>query len=155
MVIVPDPIFVSGRRTRGLYTANDALLCEESEGIIDRLARYGANLLANHLGNIVRRAVRLCRDGVQHSDSLGRHVDPMVSEKLGGYLEHFASIALILDFVKICFLSTYSQEVGLGRGALPMAAREEARIARDAFPCRTMRGGSIAREDKVIGLWRA
>src|SRR5581483_8346157 len=72
---------VSRRRTRGLNPAQQSLVGEGGQGVVDRLPGDGADLAPDGLVDVVRRAVRPFRDGFQHRDALGRDLNAVAAQK--------------------------------------------------------------------------
>ena len=85
VMVVPDPIFIKGGRTRGLNAADETLFDQHSKGIVNRLLRNGPNVGADVLGDRVHRAVRPVRDGLQHGQALGRDGDAILAEQVGRF----------------------------------------------------------------------
>jgi hypothetical protein len=99
VVIVPNPILIPRRRPGRLNAPDEPLLRQDSEGIVHPLPRDGPNLGAHVLGNGIRRPMGTPRHRPKHGQSLRRHLDTMVSKRLGRIC-HAGSIDHFLDFVK-------------------------------------------------------
>jgi hypothetical protein len=72
VVVVSNPILVACRRAGGLDTSDEALVDQESQGVVYRLARDGPDFGPHHIGDVVCRAVRSTRHRPQDSEALGR-----------------------------------------------------------------------------------
>jgi len=92
VVVVADPILVARRRASGLDPADDALLGQEAECVVDCLSGYGANLGAYILGDFVRRTMGPPRHRPQHGNTLGRDMDLMLPKEFGGVVGHGENI---------------------------------------------------------------
>ncbi len=80
VMVVADPIFVSRRRPRRLDPPDDVVLGEEGQGVVDRLPGNCPDVLSDDLGDVVRRAVRMGRNGTQHGEPLRRDLEAPVAE---------------------------------------------------------------------------
>lgn len=80
VVMIPDPIFVAGRRTGRLDAPDEALLNQEAERVVNRLARDGSDIGTHILGDGVCRAVGATRNRSQHGQALGCNLDAAFAE---------------------------------------------------------------------------
>ena len=88
MVVVTDTILITGRRPRGLDAPDDALLGQDSQRVVDRLSRNGADFVTNILGDFVRRAMRSPRHDLQHRHALSRDLDAVFAKGVGRIVIH-------------------------------------------------------------------
>ncbi len=100
MVVVANPVFVTGRRTGRLNAPNDALLHQQSERVINRLARNRADVGANAFGNHVGGGMWPGRHHPQDRQALGGDLDTMFSKDFRGVRVHASVIHQILDPVQ-------------------------------------------------------
>ena len=104
VVVVAHPVFVAGRRAGGLDASDQALVGQDTERVVHRLAGDGADLRPHRLGHVVRGAVRPTGHRPQHGQTLGRDLEAVVTQKVGG-IEGWVHrrgliLGLILDLVK-------------------------------------------------------
>jgi hypothetical protein len=88
MVVVADAILETGGRPHRLNPAEQPLLGQQAEGVVDRLAGDGADLGPHHFCHAVGGDVRLTSDGTQDGQSLGRNLDAVLTEKIGRVGRH-------------------------------------------------------------------
>jgi hypothetical protein len=82
VVVVADPIFEAGRRSRWLNTANKAFLDQDAKCVVHGLKRDGADLCPDNLGNTVGRDVGPAGDGAQNGETLGRDLNTALPQEL-------------------------------------------------------------------------
>ena len=104
VVIVTDPILVASRRPGGLDASDEAPLGQQTERVVDRLARDGTDLGPGDIGDVVRRAVWSTGDRPQDGETLRRDLDPVSAKQVrwrDGWLPgHGRKIRSFLDSVK-------------------------------------------------------
>ena len=62
--------------------SDEALVGQESQGVVHRLARDGPDLGSHHIGNVVCRAVRSTRHRPQDGQALGRDLHAVPAQKI-------------------------------------------------------------------------
>jgi hypothetical protein len=82
VVVVTDPILVTGRRPGGLDASDEALVGQDPEGVEHRLARNGTDVGPYDLGDVDRRAVRSTGHRPQDCQTLGRDLDTVLAKKV-------------------------------------------------------------------------
>jgi len=90
MVVVADAILEAGWRADRLDTPEQPFLGQQAEGVVDRLEGDGADLGPHHFRHAVGGDVGLTSDGTQDGQSLGRHLDAVLTEKIawvGGHAD--------------------------------------------------------------------
>jgi hypothetical protein len=104
MVVVSDPVLVPSRRAGRLDPPDEVIFGQDAQGVVDRLTRDGADVIAHQPLDLLRRPVRPAGHGPHDSQSLSRHLNPSPPEQVGRAIaclpEHNSTLALILDFVK-------------------------------------------------------
>jgi hypothetical protein len=80
VVVVADPILEASRRSGGLNAPDETLGDQDGERVVHRLQRDSTNLGPDGLGHGVSRDVGLTRHRVQDSQSLGRHLNTVLSK---------------------------------------------------------------------------
>lgn len=83
VVIVTDPGFVKRGGSGWLDAADEALLRQDPDTIVNSLPGNGADLGADVLGQCIRRDVWPARHGAQHRKALGGHGDTVFAEEIG------------------------------------------------------------------------
>lgn len=81
VVVVADPILVSGGGAGGLDAADQAFFGEKGNGIVNRLSGNRADLSANIFGDSIGGAVRSPGDRSQNGQTLGRYRKAVFAEK--------------------------------------------------------------------------
>lgn len=99
MVVVTGPVLVARGRPRRLDAAEEALLGEEREGIVDSLTGYDPDPGSHHRGHVIRSGMRTTRHRREHSESLGRDLHRVLPKDLR-WIHHRERISLLLDSVK-------------------------------------------------------
>jgi hypothetical protein len=97
VVVVPDPILEARRRPGGLNAPDDAFGDQDAERVVHRLERDRTDLGPDDFGDAVGGDVRSTRDRPQDSQSLGRHLNPTFTKKVGGVGRHANSVAQFFD----------------------------------------------------------
>ena len=100
VVVVTDPVLVEGRRPGGLDAADKALLDQQSQGVVHRLSRDGADIDANVLGDGIRRTVWPTPHRPQRGQALGRDLDTVLAKERGWIFDHDWVICPIVDAVQ-------------------------------------------------------
>src|SRR5690606_888251 len=88
MVVVADAIFVKRGGTSGLDAADEALVGEKVEGVVDGLPGDDADFGADAFGDFVGGAVGPVRHGAKHGKTLGRDLDAVVAQEVGRVGNH-------------------------------------------------------------------
>ena len=105
VMVVSNPVLEARRRPGGLDASEEALVGQDSEGVVHRLARDGADLGPHDLSDLVRRAVRSSGHRPQDGQTLGRDLEAVPAEKVGWIgvrlHGHESNISPILDSVKM------------------------------------------------------
>ncbi len=108
VVVVTDPILVACRRSGGLDASDEVLVSQNPKGVVDRLARDGADLGPHQLGKVVRRTVRSSRHRPEHCQPLGRDLETVSTKKVrfvGSRPQgHHRMIYHIVDFVQLLIM---------------------------------------------------
>lgn len=99
MVVVTSPVLVARGRPRGLDAADEALLGEECEGIVDGLTGYDPDPGSHRRGHVIRGGMRPTRHRREHGESLGCDLHRVLPKDLR-WIEHSTILNLILDHVK-------------------------------------------------------
>jgi hypothetical protein len=97
VVVVPDTILEARRRPGGLNAPYEPFGDEDTEGVVHRLKRDGADLGPDDVCHGVGRDVGLARYRAQDSQSLGRHLDAALPKEVGGVNGHAVRIDQSLD----------------------------------------------------------
>ena len=95
MVVVADAVLVAGGRSGGLDAADNALFGEEGEGVVDGLARDGADFGADEFGDVVGGGVGAARDGAEDGETLSGDLESVAAEELGGVGVHGDIIGIV------------------------------------------------------------
>jgi len=82
VVVVADAILEASRRPGRLDSPEETFGGQQSEGVVDRLQRDGADLRPHGLGDTISGDVGLARDGTQDRQSLRRHLNAMLTKKV-------------------------------------------------------------------------
>jgi hypothetical protein len=106
MVVVAHAALVERRRPRGFDPTDEAVVGQDTEGVVDRLARDRPDLGTRVFRHPFRRAVGMARDGTQHGQSLGRHVQAVLAEQGGEVRRHGSNVRHNLDGVQTWTRST-------------------------------------------------
>lgn len=88
VMIVADAILETGWGTRWLNPPDEPLLGKQSQRVVHRLSRNGADLRTNFFGDVIRRRMGFARNGTQHGDSLCRDLQTMFSKKMSVITGH-------------------------------------------------------------------
>jgi hypothetical protein len=80
VVVVSDAVFVEGGGAGGLNTADDPLVGEGSERVVDGLTGDGTDLGADVFGEGVGVGMRVFGEGTKDSESLGSNGEPVLAE---------------------------------------------------------------------------
>lgn len=88
MVVVSHTVFVPSRRARRLDAPNEPVLNEHAQCVVHGLPRDRPDLAADHLCDLVSRAVRPVRYGPHDGQALGRYLEPLVAEQLLCIVRH-------------------------------------------------------------------
>lgn len=100
MVVVTDAVLVASCRASGLDPANQVLVDEDAERVIDRLAGDGAELGAHFVAQLVGRGVwTFCHDA-HDREPLSSDLDAVLAQELHCCLGHNTIKPPILDSVK-------------------------------------------------------
>jgi hypothetical protein len=99
MVVIAYAIFEASRRSGGLNAPDESFGDQNAEGVVHRLERDSADLGSDRLGHAVGCHVRLTRDGTQHSQSLGSHLNAALPQELGR-VSHRNTISQLLELFK-------------------------------------------------------
>src|SRR5207237_9433239 len=106
VMVVANPVLVASRRPGGLDAPEEALLGENAEGVVHRLAGHGTELGPHDLVDVVRGAVWSAGHRPQHSHPLGRDLQTVLTEERivvnRGLPGHGRSLTPILESVQIC-----------------------------------------------------
>jgi hypothetical protein len=106
MMVVPYPILISGRRPGRLDAPDEAVLGQDAEGVVHRLAGDGADLGPHVLVDVVGGAVRSTGHRSHDRQTLRRDLQPVLTEHGGivvdgGLSGHGANLASILEQIQI------------------------------------------------------
>jgi hypothetical protein len=82
-MVVANPVLEASRRPGRLDASDQALVGQDGEGVVYRLARNDANLVPHRPGDIVRRPVRMTRHRRQNGQALCRDLDTVSAEQIG------------------------------------------------------------------------
>jgi hypothetical protein len=88
MVVVSDPILEAGGRPGWLNAPDETLGGHQTERVVDRLERDGADLGPDRLGYAIDRDVGMTRDRPEDSQTLGRNLDSALPKQVGGLVRH-------------------------------------------------------------------
>jgi hypothetical protein len=88
VVIIAHAIFVASRGPGRLNPSDEPLLGKRPKRVIHSLPRNGSNLGANLHSHFVCRGVRPACQHLQHSHTLGSHLEPTVTQKFSGIMRH-------------------------------------------------------------------
>jgi hypothetical protein len=83
VVIVIDPVFVPGRRTRRLDTPDEAIVGQNAQGVVHRLTRHSSDISPNDLFDLVRGAVRPGGHRPQNGQTLSRYLNAVLAKEVG------------------------------------------------------------------------
>ncbi len=89
VVVVIDPVLVTGRRARRLDTPDEAIAGQHAQGVVNRLTGDRSDVIADKLLDLVRRAVRPGCHRPQDGETLGRHLNTPLAEEVGGAGAYF------------------------------------------------------------------
>ena len=121
-MVVADPAFVECRRSRGLNPPDQAVLSQDTEGVVHRLTRNRPDFGANGFGNAIRRAVRMARHRPQHGQSLGRNLHSTLTKQRGRIVNHDYTLRRNVDTVQTLIYSSLCRK----RSLRPLPARAAA-----------------------------
>ena len=82
VMVVVDPVLVASRRARRLDTPDEALVGQDTEGVVNRLTRDGADLGPHEFLDLVGRAVRPAGHRSEDGQTLGRHLNTVLAEEV-------------------------------------------------------------------------
>ena len=88
VMVVADAGLEAGGRAHRLDAAEQPLLGQQAEGVVDRLTGDRADLGPHHFGHAVGGDVGLAGDRTQDGQSLRRDLDAVLSEKIGRVGRH-------------------------------------------------------------------
>ena len=81
VVVVADPVLVAGRRPGRLDAPEEALVGEDAEGVVHRLARDRTDLGPHDAVDVVGGAVRPVGHRPQDGQALGRDLQAVLAEQ--------------------------------------------------------------------------
>ena len=97
MMIVSYAILVAGRGSRGLNPADEVLLHQDAQRIVDRLARNRPENRADIVHHFVRRGVGMRRHRPQNGQPLGGDLQTVLAQKSSNIVMHEDMRSQILD----------------------------------------------------------
>ena len=96
VVVVADPTLVATCRARRLDAANQVLVDQNAERVIDRLPRDGAELGAHDVAQLVGCGMWVLRNDAHDRESLSGDLDAVLAQEFCCWFEHEED--LITDF---------------------------------------------------------
>src|ERR1700761_2060048 len=100
MVVIHSVLVASGG-THRLDASKKSVTHEHPQGVIDRLARNGADVRLRDIRHLVRSDVRLARNGPEHRDALSGRLDATLAELFDRTHTHVWHRNTILDRVQL------------------------------------------------------
>jgi hypothetical protein len=107
VVVVADPILVSGGRSGGLDAADETLLDEGAECVVHGSARHRSDVGADAVGDLVCGRVGSVGYRAEHCETLRGDVEPAFAEQAGRVGVHGVILAQDLHAVKTCYMSIW------------------------------------------------
>ena len=88
VVVIADPALVATRRARRLDPADQVLVDEDAERVIDRLPRDGAELGAHDVAQLVGCGMWVLRNGAHDRESLSGDLDAVLAQEFYCWFPH-------------------------------------------------------------------
>ena len=88
MVIVADAVLVPCRRSGGLDAANQVLVDQQTERVVDGLTRDRADNSTDILGQVISRRMRTKGQGTHDRQPLRGDLDPVLAQELIPGVDH-------------------------------------------------------------------